>query len=136
MWDNPKINWESTDKINASDFNRIKNNMIYLIDLAKEIYPDFETVELAEDQGYTDLPFASLWNAVEQDLFQLYRHTYQFDGNKELVRWYPNNRYIDWSNLNRIESLQLGMFEYLTGQKSGLIRLSFRLGQKPLGIRR
>lgn len=135
MWQTPKTNWLSTDKINIDDFNRIKNNMQYLIDLGQELYGSFDTVRLAADQTYTGIPYASMWNAIERDIDLVYENTFKFNGKEDTVTWYPNNRYIDHVNLNRIESTQLEMYQYLYGIKSGLRRLAFTLGSSPIGNR-
>ena len=36
-WIKPKTNWASTDKMNLEDYNRIKNNILYLKEKANEV---------------------------------------------------------------------------------------------------
>ncbi len=38
------------DRFNATDFNRIKNNLSYLRDLASRLYDEFSIVSLGEDR--------------------------------------------------------------------------------------
>ena len=55
-WENPKTDWHSSfdgdgnytgDHFNASDFNRIKNNLDYLRELASKMFDEFSIVSLA-----------------------------------------------------------------------------------------
>ncbi|WP_195395315.1 hypothetical protein [Holdemania sp. 1001302B_160321_E10] len=128
MWTQPKINWDIEDKINVSDYNRIKNNMQYLINLAYELYPEFGIVALGQDKTYSDLPYASIWNAIERDIDAIYANTFQYPEHKDTNTYYPNNKYISSADLNRIETFQVKMKELLENQKRGRHRLSFRLG--------
>lgn len=128
MWTQPKINWDTKDKINVSDYNRIKNNMQYLIDLAYELYPEFGVIVLGKDKTYSDQPYASTWNAIERDIDAIYQNTFQIRDHQETNTYYPNNKYVSAADLNRIESFQLKMKELLENQKRGRHRLSFRLG--------
>ena len=40
-WIKPKTNWASTDKMNLEDYNRIKNNILYLKEKANEVNKEF-----------------------------------------------------------------------------------------------
>lgn len=128
MWTQPKLNWDIGDKINVSDYNRIKNNMQYLIDLAFKLYPGFSIQLLGADKTYSDQSYSSLWNAIERDIDAVYSHTFHYAGHQSTNTYYPNNKYLSYADLNRIESTQLRMLDYLENEKNGLRRISFRLG--------
>jgi hypothetical protein len=102
--------------------------MQYLINLAYELYPEFGIVALGQDKTYSDLPYASIWNAIERDIDAIYANTFPIQDHQETNTYYPNNKYISAIDLNRIEAFQLKMKELLENQKRGRHRLSFRLG--------
>lgn len=54
-WETPKTDWHGStnsegvytgDRFNASDFNRIKNNLTFLRDMAIKLYKEFSLVSL------------------------------------------------------------------------------------------
>lgn len=128
MWLEPKTDWVSSDYINFSDYNRIKNNIAYLKSLALSLYPPFVCEELGEDKTlYSDFPYADEFNVLENNLDCIRTHTYAFFGD-EAKQWYPNNRTPTFEDLNRLESACLKLYEGLNTQYSSKVRLSVRLG--------
>lgn len=132
MWTQPKTDWIEGSKINATDFNRIKNNMLYLIELAFELVPEFMIEPLCTDKTTSDFPYAREWNAIERDIDQVYGNTYAFAGRESSKTYYPNGQYLSLADLNRIERTQLKIYEYLQAQKKGRKHLPFTLGGEPL----
>ncbi len=49
-----KTNWTINDRFNYVDYNRIKNNLTYLYELAQEVYKQFSIVDMGADiEDYT-----------------------------------------------------------------------------------
>lgn len=128
MWTEPKTDWASTDYINFSDYNRIKNNIAYLENLAFLLYPSFSCVDMGNDKSaYSDFPYAEEFNALENNLDIIRAHTYSFFGD-ESKQWYPNNRTPTYEDLNRLENACRRLFDGLQKQADMKRRLSFKLG--------
>lgn len=128
MWVEPKTDWVSTDYINYTDYNRIKNNIDYLKDLALSLYLPFAFEEMSPDKSsYSDFPYADEFNALENNLDIIRGHTYSFFGD-ESKQWYPNNRTPTYEDMNRLESACLKLFIGLSAQKAMKTKLSIRLG--------
>lgn len=128
MWVDPKTNWTSTDYINYSDYNRIKNNIEYLRELALMLYPDFSFSDMGNDKsGYSDFPYADEFNLIENNLKSIRNNTYKF-GSYDSKQWYENQSTPNYIDLNRIESACLKMYEGLSKQLELKSRVSFRLG--------
>ena len=128
MWIEPKTNWKSTDKINFSDYNRIKNNISHLRDIALTLYSDFPWNNMGADKNsYAQYPYADEFNNLENNLVILRNYTYAFySGNPKT--WYENQRTPNFEDLNRLESACLKMYNGLNLQADMRERLAFRLG--------
>ena len=59
-WEEPKIDWKSTDRFNFSDYNRIKNNISYIYRKATELNKPFDIEDMGEDIN----DYASFWNVI------------------------------------------------------------------------
>lgn len=127
MWQEPKTNWSATDYINAADYNRIKNNLAAIRDLAVELYPSFSII-VNPDKGVADYPYADEINQLEENLETIRVRTLPFlqTGNK--MTFYDNQPYIKFDELNRLESVCLLLYRNLAGQTEGRPRLEFSLG--------
>ena len=76
-WTTPKTDWYGTtdadgvyigDRFNAADFNRIKNNLDFLRDLAIKLYEEFSLVSLGQDRVPGDYFYADEINQLEENL--------------------------------------------------------------------
>ena len=128
IWKPPKTDWKSTDKFNWKDYNRIKNNLSWLHKKACELYKNFQIDEMGEDinnySSYWDVKFFNAWeNNIDIINKNMYVKNY---GNKQ--RFFENGVFIQWNELNRIESAILQMHDILESQEKGIRRLSFRFG--------
>ena len=134
-WQTPKTNWKATDYINASDYNRIAGNLIALQTQALKIFGHIEYETMTGDKTYASLPHASDWNAVENNLATLNTHTYDYDIGATKT-FYPNQAYINYAELNRIESASLRIKEQMDVHMALFPHLPIILGgAKPFGIR-
>ena len=126
MWQEPKLNWVKDDPINIEDYNRIKNNLAELREMAICLYPEF-SIAVNPDKTRSDYPYADEINQLEENLEIIRGHTYPFQTGTRRT-YYDNQPYIDWLELNRLESACKLIYDNLQGQASGKRRLSFRLG--------
>lgn len=128
MWIEPKTDWVSTDFFNLSDYNRIKNNIAYIRDLALTLYTDFSWREMGVDKtSYAQYPYADEFNALEDNLESLRQNTFLFDDSAQ-KQWYENQRTPNYEDFNRLERACLLFKQGFESQKSMKRRLSFRLG--------
>lgn len=128
MWTEPKTDWVAGDYFNISDYNRIKNNIAYLRELALTVYTNFPFEDMGVDKtSYSQYPYADEFNALENNLESLRQNTFLFD-DSEQKEWYENQRTPNYEDFNRLERACLLFKEGLESQKSMKRRLSFRLG--------
>lgn len=137
-WVTPKTDWYGNtdesgiyhgDRFNSEDFNRIKNNLQYLRDLAVKLYPDFDIVDMGSDKGYTDFPYADEINRMEDNLDKIVTSTFKGSyGTKQIFM--DNGAFIDYAELNRIESATLDIYNKLSTQHEGRRMLTFMLGSR------
>lgn len=138
-WLAPKTDWYGYtdenkdyhgDRFNATDFNRIKNNLQHLRNLAVKMYDDFRIADMGEDRSYEEYPYADELNEIESNLDIIIAHTLR--GNYGARKFYMDEgAFIDFSELNRIESATLDMYNKLTNQFEGRKMLRFMFG--PIG---
>lgn len=126
MWIEPKTNWYATDYINIEDYNRIKNDLAELREMAIRLYPEFSIV-VNPDKTWGDYPYADEINQLEHNLESIRNNTFPFQTGQSQT-YYDNQAYIDWQELNRLESACKIIHDNLQGQATGKLRLSIRLG--------
>lgn len=125
-WSTPKTNWIATDMINVADYNRWKNNLDYLQNLCEEMYPIVKN-NMGTDQTVEDIPYEDMLNNIENALDNINQSSYNFDiGEKQVFS--ANSYYIDYNEINRIESAELKLYKWLKAQFDAIPRLAFRLG--------
>ena len=125
-WTTPKTNWTATDFVNVADYNRWKNNLDYLQDLCKQMYTLVES-NMGSDQTTDDVPYEDMLNNIEDTLEAINTASYNFDiGTKEVFS--ANSYYMDYNEINRIESAELKLYNWLTAEYDAIPRLPFTLG--------
>lgn len=137
-WITPKTDWDSADFFNIEDYGRIINNIAYLKVFAKEVLilelanVDFSE-DIVNDKTYSSMIYASEINAIEDKLEELNQKTYSINiGDKKV--YYPNEKTMNYDDLNRMETACLNIYKTLVSQINGIDRLSFTLGGQK-GIR-
>lgn len=143
-WSTPKTNWKvqyneegvfTGDFFNVADYNRIKNNLVYLRDLATEMFEDVPEITVGANKHVpnntysfaNDHFFADEINLIEDGLEALdERFEFVDFGNKQT--FYDNGRFIDYQELNRIERAELELYDFLTYSIAGRPKLAFKLG--------
>lgn len=129
MWLDPKTNWQPDDYINASDFNRIRGNIEHLKEWANTLYVSFDfDEELEGEKTYSDIAYASVWNNLENALQKIIDNTYDLNVGDKMI-YNPSSSYIDYEELNRLESTCLRYYQMFDTQQNETIEtLSFQLG--------
>lgn len=127
-WIEPKTNWTSQDFFNIEDYNRIIGNIAYLKELVIELFTQPNLDENSVDEkDYTSMIYASEINAIENNLEQINQSSYSLEIG-ETKTYYPNEKTMNYEELNRIESACLLIYNTLVAHKNALKRLSFTLG--------
>lgn len=128
MWQTPKTDWQESDFFNVEDYNRIKGNLNEIRAQAVILWPEFSLEDMGADKTYEDYSFyADEINRFETNVGRICAGTYPFAvGNQKT--FYDNQPFIDWQELNRLESACKLIYDNLQGQAEGRRRLSFRLG--------
>ena len=136
-WTTPKTDWNGEtvdgvyigDRFNAVDFNRIKNNLEYLRELAIKMYEEFSIQSLGSDRTPKDFFYADEINALEDNLKTI--------NNNSLKRSYgnvpvyvDNGNTMDFKELNRLESAILDLYEKLTNEYEGRRMFTWNFGMK------
>lgn len=136
-WITPKTDWYGEtdssgnytgDRFDADDYNRIINNLQYLHDFAITLYKDFSVYGLST-KTYSDYVYANDVNIIEGDLGLINSATLQRDYGETLV-YYDNGTFIDYNELNRIESAMLDLYNKMTNEYNGRRMLTWNFGTK------
>ncbi len=136
-WVTPKTNWYGRtdedgnytgDRFNASDINRIKNNLEYLRDYAIQLYKEFNIDSLGVDRSPSDYFYADEINTLENNLKTISENTTKQQ--YEVTPYSPNGNTMTYADLNRLESMTLSIYERLRNQYEGRRTLTFNFGIK------
>lgn len=127
-WIEPKINWVSTDRFNLEDFNRIRNNILWLHDRAIKFCGVFEIESMGEAvTSEADGIKVYYINAFENNVEIINKNMTNANyGNKKTFM--PNVVAIDWKELNRIEKAIFYMKDIIDSQAEIIRNIPFRLG--------
>lgn len=130
MWMKPKTDWQEGDYFNLEDYNRIKNNITCLHELALIMYPPFAIANMGADKtGYEEYMYADEFCRIEDNLKLILDGSYPFTAFSQKA-YHPNQPFLSYEDLNRIESASLRIYERLEGQRAGRSRLAFTLGRR------
>ncbi|SCY03264.1 hypothetical protein SAMN02910371_00804 [Butyrivibrio sp. INlla14] len=138
MWQTPKTDWAwrsetEGDFFEYTDYNRIKGNIEYLKELAKEVYLPFSIIDMGNDKTRSDYPYADEINTLADNLEIIVENTYPVSIGTKTV-YEDNGKFIGYADLNRIESATLNIYNNLNRIKAGKFRLSFRFGARRMRI--
>ena len=137
-WETPKTDWYGRrnaegvyvgDRFNATDFNRIKNNLQHLRDMAITLYDDFNIVSLGADRTPADYYYADEINQLEENLNTINRNTIRKSyGTAPL--YVANGMTMDFTELNRLEGAILDLYVLLENQAMNRRMLTWNFGLK------
>lgn len=138
MWETPKTDWHYEldseglyigDRFNATDFNRIKNNLEYLRELAIEMYDDFTIYALGTDRTPRDYFYADEINQLEENLNTINDNSIKRSyGNAP--SYTANGNIMDFAELNRLEGAILDLYDKLSNQNEGRRTFTWNFGMK------
>ena len=136
-WSTPKTDWNGEtvdgvyigDRFNAVDFNRIKNNLEYLRELAIKMYEEFSIQSLGSDRTPKDFFYADEINALEDNLKTINNNSLK-RSNGNVPVYVDNGNTMDFKELNRLESAILDLYEKLTNEYEGRRMFTWNFGMK------
>lgn len=137
-WTTPKTDWYgavdangvySGDRFNAEDFNRIKNNLQCLRDLAITIYEEFDIASVGDDKTVTDYFYADEINQLEENLNTINTHTMNLSYGATPV-YMDNGNIMDFTELNRLEGATLDLYEKIKNRIEGRRMFQWNFGIK------
>ena len=137
-WETPKTDWYgetdengmySGDRFNAVDFNRIKNNLDYLRELAITLYTEFSITSLGDDRTPADYFYADEINQLEDNLITINQNTLKRSYGTPPV-YIANGSTMDFTELNRLESAILDLYDRLTNESEGRRMFQWNFGMK------
>lgn len=123
-WITPKTDWQGFinsegnyvgDFFNATDFNRIKNNLIVLAELANALRGNLPIPSLGPDKTSADYFYADEINQFEMNFDIINENTLCGSYGNAPV-YVDNGNTMDFTELNRLESAMLDLYTYLTNQ--------------------
>ena len=135
-WITPKTDWKGYvdgngeyigDRFNASDYNRIKNNLDVLSTLALKIYDHIYPVSMGPDKKPGDYFFADEINIMEKNLETINKKTLNYDVG-ETKEYYDNDKTMDFRELNRLEKATLDLYNSLYNQLEGRRMFTWNFG--------
>ncbi len=137
-WATPKTDWKASfapdgsyagDWFNASDFNRIKNNVQYLYELALTMYEPFSIVPMGADRTVSDYIYADEMKQIEENLVTITEYapiSYYI-----IMRSYTENGpFPTFSELNYLENWTLAMYNQLINEYNGRRNFEWNFGDK------
>lgn len=138
MWQTPKTDWHGSvdangvyegDRFNAADFNRIKNNLAHLRDMAVTLYESFSIVSLGADRTPADYFYADEINSMEANLNTINSHTLK-RAYGTAPTYIENGNTMDFAELNRLEGAILDLYDRLSNEINGRRMFTWNFGMK------
>lgn len=137
-WVQPKTDWHcdiidgvyNGDRFNASDYNRIKNNIYHLHALALSLYKSFNIQPDGGDKQVGEYFYADEINKLESNLDTINNNTLNRQYGSTPI-YVDNGNTFDFNELNRLEGATLDLYNRLNNQKIG--RRSFKWNFGMLG---
>lgn len=138
MWETPKTDWHYEldseglyigDRFNATDFNRIKNNLEHLRGLAIKMYNDFTIHALGADRTPKDYFYADEINQLEENLNTVNEKSIK-GAYGSAPSYTANGNIMDFAELNRLEGAILDLYDKLSNQNDGRRTFTWNFGMK------
>lgn len=136
-WQTPKTDWYGAvednvytgDRFNYTDYNRIKNNLVYLRELAIKMYDEFNINDVGEDKTVAEYFYAEEINQMEENLETINSNTLRREYGSAPT-YVDNGNTPDYVELNRLESSILDLYDRLTNQSEGRRTFEWNFGVK------
>lgn len=136
IWQAPKTDWTAQDYVNYEDYERIAGNLMYLYELARQLYPEMGALPEPQEMALGDIMDWQAASRIEDGTMQIALDTYRLSDYEELSRYAaegPNAPAWSYVELNIIERDLKRMKDMLDGQKAGQRVLAFELGGEQYG---
>ena len=129
-WETPKTDWQSTDCFNIEDYNRIRHNITIIYDMARTVFNvQYNIYNMGSDMSdYSGVWSADVFTNIGWNLEIINQHSYNLDIGQRRT-YTANGPFIDFIELNRIESATLTIYNLLLASYNALPRLAFIMGQ-------
>lgn len=128
MWIKPKIEY-SDGYFNAVDYNRIKNNLKVLRELAIIIYEEFSIQDMGPDKTYSDFLYADEINTIENNLDKINKNSVNGNYGTKLT-FNANDRVPTLREIIRIEKAILDIYTRLNYMMEKMRHFNFNFGDK------
>lgn len=125
-WLQPKTDWTKDDFFNASDYNRIVGNVLYLEELSTTAIGTLDFYNMTEQKYNLEMLYADEMNKIKQNVELL--NVYNFQTTLKVCS--DNGTFLTYADLNKLEALISMLYITMKSQISFIKRLSFRLGNK------
>lgn len=134
-WSTPKTDWHGAtvdgvytgDRFDSEDFNRIKNNLECLRELALTMYEEFTIHSLGSDRTPKDYFYADEINQLEENLVTINNRTLRRSYGTAPV-YVDNGNTMDFNELNRLESAIFDLYDSLTNKHDGRRMFTWNFG--------
>lgn len=122
-----KTDWAATDYFNIEDWGRIAVGMEVAHAFIESLFAPFDIDAFVDSKTYSDMIYASEFNALENALDTINDASYKLDiGSKKTFA--PNGKTIDYNELNRLETALKSVMEIAVNHKANLPKLPIVLG--------
>lgn len=136
-WETPKTDWYGAvvdnvytgDRFNYTDYNRIKNNLVYLRNLAIKMYDEFSINDVGSDKSVAEYYYAEEINQMEENLEIINSHTLAREYG-DTPTYADNGNTPDYTELNRLESAIFDLYDRLSNQSEGRRTFEWNFGVK------
>lgn len=137
-WQTPKTDWHGErdkqgvytgDRFNAKDFNRIHQNIQYLKEFAEKLYSDVPSIPTIRTVQVGDFVYADEINQIEDNFKRIAQFTFNRNYGDCPV-YHDNDSFINFRELNRLESAILDVYDRLTNQYNGRRTFTWAFGTK------
>ena len=137
-WEKPKTDWNANldengnyigDRFNASDYNRIKNNLEFLRQMASQTYQEFKIQNVSNDKTPSDYFYADEINKIEQNLKTINTKTINIRCDEPKI-YRDNQATMTYEDLNRLESLTEKIYNILKNQINNRRMFKWNFGNK------
>jgi len=136
MWVEPKTSWVATDYYNLSDYDRIRNNIEWLKQLADNVVNiptvitksykySVPTLTPMTAKTHHDIPFAAVLNAIENNFAAINTNTHDLTDTRNV--FVGNGVFITYNQLNDLESKILLLHDWLLNDMTPPSNLGFTL---------
>lgn len=137
-WETPKTDWYGMtdsdgnytgDRFNATDYNRIKNNIEHLRELAIAMYDEFSIVSVGADKSPADYFYADEINQLDENLRTINQKTMNLSIEDSPI-YADNTPTMTFDELNRLEQAILDLYVYLNNQFVGRRMFTWNFGMR------